>query len=130
TPMNGIIGMTDLALDTSITPQQRDYLTAVKSSAHALLALIDDILDFSRIEAGKMTLRCEEFVLRETLADALKPLAQRAEARGLLLGVACADTIPDLLAGDPWRLRQVLVHLVGNAVKFTQQGQVQVTVDL
>jgi PAS domain S-box-containing protein len=130
TPMNGILGMIELALDTNLSPEQREYLQTVKSSADALLTIINDILDFSKIEAGKLDLDLIDFELRETLADALKPLAIRAHARGLELAFQVAAEVPDAVVSDPGRLRQVLVNLVGNAVKFTQQGEVVVRVAL
>jgi signal transduction histidine kinase/DNA-binding response OmpR family regulator/HPt (histidine-containing phosphotransfer) domain-containing protein len=130
TPMNGILGMTELALDTELTPEQRDYLQTVKVSAEALLTVINDILDFSKIEAGKLDLAPVEFDLHESLADALKPLALRAHAKGLELAYRVAPHVPDDLVGDPGRLRQVIVNLVGNAIKFTARGEVVVEVEM
>jgi CheY-like chemotaxis protein len=131
TPMNGIIGMTDLALDTELTVEQRDYLnTTVKSSADALLVIINDILDFSKIEAGKLELDPVDFELRDAMADTLNTLAFRAHAKGLELTYLFAEDVPDAVIADNVRLRQVLINLVGNAVKFTSEGEVSVTVGL
>lgn len=128
TPMNAILGMTELVLDTSLTSQQREFLRTVQDSAEALLAIINDILDFSRIEAGKLRLDCRPFDLRETVGDTLKSLAERAHSKGLELVYRVAPAAPTLVDGDPRRLRQVLVNLVGNAVKFTERGEVVVDV--
>jgi PAS domain S-box-containing protein len=130
TPMNGIIGMTDLALDTELTPRQREYLGLVKSSADSLLGVINDILDFSKIEAGKLRLDPVPFSLRATLDETLHALALRAHTKGLELACRTAPEIPDALVGDAGRLRQVLVNLVGNAIKFTEQGEIVVSVGL
>jgi signal transduction histidine kinase/DNA-binding response OmpR family regulator/HPt (histidine-containing phosphotransfer) domain-containing protein len=124
TPMNGILGMTELALDTELTEEQREYLTAVKTSGDALLTIINDILDFSKIEAGKLEFDSVEFLLRDCLGDALKTVAVRADAKGLELAYDVAPDVPDVLVGDPGRLRQVVLNLVGNAIKFTEQGEV------
>ncbi len=128
TPMNGIIGMTDLALRTELTPEQREYLALVKSSAESLLTIINDILDFSKIEAGKLDIGAYDFSLRDAVADTLKTLAVRAHAKDLGLTWHVDDDVPDWLFGDAVRLRQVLVNLIGNAIKFTRQGAVVVTV--
>ena len=130
TPMNGIIGMTELALDTPLSPQQREYLGLVKTSADSLLTIINDILDFSKIEAGKLDLDEVAFGLREALEDTISTLAQRAHAKGLELACRIAPEVPDDLVGDPGRLRQVLVNLIGNAIKFTSTGEVIVSVKL
>ena len=130
TPMNGIIGMTELALDTSLTGEQREYLETVNSSAESLLRIINDILDFSKIEAGKLELESEPFDLRDSLGDAMKALAFRAHEKNLELLWDVPSDVPDRLLGDIGRLRQVLVNLVGNAIKFTEQGEVAVTVEL
>ena len=128
TPMNGIIGMTELALDTNLTPEQQEYLNLTKLSADALLTLLNDILDFSKIEAGKLDLELIPFNLGDALGNALRTLIVRANAKGLeLLCDVSADTPSDLI-GDPGRLRQVIVNLVGNAIKFTDHGEVLVTV--
>ncbi len=128
TPMNGVIGMTELALDTTLTAEQRDYLNTVKSSADALLSIINDILDFSKIEAGRIELDPIEFLLRDSIGDTLNPLALRASSKGVELAYEVADDVPDALIGDVYRLRQVLVNLVGNAIKFTDKGEVVVGV--
>jgi PAS domain S-box-containing protein len=124
TPMNAIIGMTELALDTRLTADQRGYLTAVKHSADSLLALVSDILDFSKIEARKLDLDHIEFDLRDTLEDALKILGLRAQQKGLELACRIRPDVPDGLFGDPGRLRQIVFNLVGNAIKFTELGEV------
>jgi len=130
TPMNGIIGMTELALDTPLNSEQRDYLNMVRISADSLLGIINDILDFSKIEAGKLELDLITFDLHETMADALGPLALRAEQKGLELAFHIGPDIPSELVGDANRLRQVLVNLVGNAIKFTTRGEVSLLVEL
>ncbi|MBI4522066.1 MAG: Hpt domain-containing protein [Gemmatimonadetes bacterium] len=129
TPMNGIMGMTELALGTDLTPAQRDYLETVKQSADSLLILINDILDFSKIEAGKLRIDAVDFSLRTTLDEALRPLAVRAHEKRLELMLEIAADVPDGLVGDPHRLQQVLVNLVGNAVKFTEHGEILVRVE-
>ena len=131
TPLNGIIGMTELALDTALTLEQGEYLTTVKESANSLLELLNDILDFSKIEAGKLDLDPIDFCMRDDLEVALKALAIRAHKKGLELACHIPGDVPDTLVGDPGRLRQIVVNLVGNAIKFTHQGEVviQVTVD-
>jgi PAS domain S-box-containing protein len=129
TPLNGILGMTDLALDTPLTPQQREYLELVKTSGVSLLRVINDILDFSKIEAGKLELEAIDFSLGSTLADTLKGLALRAHQKGLELAYHIPSSVPDALVGDPDRLRQILVNLVGNAIKFTEQGEIGVWVE-
>ena len=126
TPMNAILGMTELALDTELTSTQRDYLTTVKDSALALLNLINDILDFSKIEARKLELDHIPFNLRETLEDSTKVLAPRAHQKGLELACLIRPYVPETLVGDPGRLRQVVVNLVENAIKFTERGEVVV----
>jgi signal transduction histidine kinase/CheY-like chemotaxis protein len=129
TPMNGILGMTELTLDTDLNPRQREYLGLVKLSAESLLTVINDILDFSKIEAGKLTLDSTPFSLRESLEETLRTLALRAHSKGLELACRIAPGLPDVLVGDPNRLRQVIVNLVGNAIKFTEHGEVIVSVD-
>jgi two-component system sensor histidine kinase/response regulator len=130
TPMNGVIGMTELALDTELTPRQREYLNLVKSSADSLLTVINDILDFSKIEAGKLSLEQAPFSLRTALDETLQALALRAHAKGLELACRIAPDVPDAVMGDSGRLRQVLVNLVGNAIKFTERGEVVAAVAL
>jgi signal transduction histidine kinase/ActR/RegA family two-component response regulator len=129
TPMNGVLGMLELALGTALNPEQRDYLQTARSSAEALLVLLNDILDFSKIEAGKLDLDPRPFHLRDLIADALKPLGMRAHAKGLEMACRVAPGVPDSLIGDAGRLRQVLVNLVGNALKFTEHGEVVVRAD-
>jgi signal transduction histidine kinase/HPt (histidine-containing phosphotransfer) domain-containing protein len=129
TPMNGILGMTALALETELSSEQRDYLTMVKDSAEALLRLLNDILDFSKIEAGKLALDPLPFALRETLGSTLKMLAVRAHEKGVAVRSQVDPEVPDRVVGDPGRLRQILVNLVGNAIKFTEQGEVVVEVE-
>src|ERR1700693_3099697 len=128
TPMNGIIGMTDLALETKLNREQREYLGMVKSSAHSLLSLINDILDFSKIEAGKLELESIGFSLRDCIGGMLKPLGVRADQKGLELVADIPASVPDHLGGDPMRLRQILINLTANAIKFTERGAVVVKV--
>jgi signal transduction histidine kinase len=128
TPMNGILGMVELTLDTTLSAEQRDYLDTAKESAEGLLAVINDILDFSKIEAGKLDLEIVNFSLRDSLAHALKPLAIRAQQKGLELTSHVDSQVVDWSAGDPARLRQIIVNLVGNAIKFTPSGGVTVSV--
>ncbi|HKI36004.1 MAG TPA: response regulator [Gemmataceae bacterium] len=128
TPMGAVIGMTELVLDTPLTEEQRDYLEIVRKSADALLAVINDILDFSKIEADKMDLDRVPFDLRELLGDTLSTLALRAHQKGLELAGRVAPEVPPAVVGDPNRLRQVFVNLIGNAIKFTERGEVVVEV--
>jgi len=128
TPMNGIIGMTELALDTELSEVQREYLGLVKSSADSLLVIINDILDFSKIEAGKLDLECIPFALHRLLQESLKPLALRGEAKGLGMHLDLDPRVPAWVRGDPSRLRQVLVNLLGNALKFTERGEIRLGV--
>jgi PAS domain S-box-containing protein len=130
TPMNAVIGMTELALGTELTREQRSYLTAAKNSATDLLTLINDILDFSKIEAGKLELNAEPFRLRDALGSSLKTLSVRAAEKGLELTLRVSREVPDAFVGDAGRLRQVLNNLVGNAIKFTDGGEVSVGVGL
>jgi PAS domain S-box-containing protein len=130
TPLNGIMGATDLTLDTALSAEQREYLTMVKTSADSLLTVINDILDFSKIEVGRLEFEHLAFDVRECLADAVKLLAIRAHQKDLELIVDVDENVPDMVVGDPGRLRQVLVNLIGNAIKFTERGEVVVAVDL
>jgi signal transduction histidine kinase/CheY-like chemotaxis protein len=130
TPMNGIIGMTELVLDSDLTADQRDQLGTVRISAESLLAVLNDILDFSKIESHRLELEPEVFALANLVSDLLKPLTVRAEQKGLeLIGEIAAD-VPAALVGDPHRLRQVVMNLVGNAIKFTERGHVAVAVSV
>src|SRR5262245_12013166 len=129
TPMNAILGMTDLALDTLLTEDQRQYLTTVKSAADALLGIISDILDFAKIEAGHLELDPTDFSLSSMLGATLRALAVRAHKKGLELVCQQRPDVPDALIGDAGRLRQVLLNLVGNAIKFTERGEIVVLVE-
>ena len=129
TPLNGVIGMTDLALGTELTDEQREYLDMAKASADSLLTVINDVLDFSKIEAGKLELDAADFNLREMLGKAMRVLAFRAQEKGLELICEIPPEVPNTVVGDAGRLRQILVNLVGNAIKFTQRGEVTVHVD-
>ena len=128
TPLNGILGMTDLVLDTELTPYQRENLSLVRFSAESLLSIINDILDFSKIEAGKLEMEMIPFRLRGSLQQILKTCAHRAQQKGLQFSFNAPGDVPDALIGDPGRLRQVLLNLVGNAIKFTEHGQIIVAV--
>lgn len=128
TPMNGILGMTELLMDTHLNPEQTEYLNLVKGSADSLLQVINDILDFSKIEAGKLDLDPIHFKLRESLNVCLKPLSVRADAKGIELACHVHSDVPDDVVGDPLRLRQVVLNLAGNALKFTQHGEILVEV--
>ena len=128
TPMNGILGMTELALDTSLSPVQRDYLSVVKESAESLLCIINDILDFSKIEAGKLSLDPRPFSLPSAVAGAMKALSFRAHQKNLELAFEIDPAVSEYVSGDDGRLRQVIVNLVGNAIKFTDQGEVVLAV--
>jgi PAS domain S-box-containing protein len=124
TPMNGVIGMTDLVLDTELTPEQREYLRIVRSSADALMVVINDILDFSKMEAGKFELDPIDFNPRDAIGDMADALALRAHQKSLELIVDVDATVPTAVRGDPGRLRQILVNLIGNAIKFTERGEI------
>jgi PAS domain S-box-containing protein len=130
TPMNGIIGMTDLVLDSELNDEQREYLGTVKTSADSLLTVINDILDFSKIEAGKIDIESLDFDLHDQLEITLKTLALRAHEKGLELVCEIAPEVPESVRGDPSRLRQVMVNLLGNAIKFTKEGEVALKVQL
>ncbi len=129
TPMNGILGMTELTLATSLTREQREHLQLVKASADALLVVINDVLDFSKIEAGKIDIEANPFSLHDLLGDTVKSLALRAHTKNLELACRIAEGVPDWVIGDDARLRQVLLNLIGNAIKFTETGEVVVHVD-
>jgi len=128
TPMNGIIGMTDLVLDTELNSEQVEYLNMVKGSAEALLTLLNDILDFSKIEAGKLEMDYLSFDLRKSLGEVVKTLAIRAQQKGLEFIFDVASEVPTYVVGDPARIRQVLVNLVGNSIKFTERGEIEIKV--
>ncbi|HYL77169.1 MAG TPA: ATP-binding protein [Bryobacteraceae bacterium] len=128
TPMNGIIGMSTLLLETPLNAEQRDYAETALGSAESLLALIEDILDFSKIEANKLEISNEPFNIRGTVADVMKMFSHRAASKSIGLKVFVSEDVPDTMQGDPLRIRQVLVNLVGNAVKFTESGAVEVSV--
>ncbi|HEX9389787.1 MAG TPA: response regulator [Usitatibacteraceae bacterium] len=130
TPMNAIIGMTELALEASSSSEQRDYLGIVKTSCDSLLTIVNDILDFSKIEAGHLEIETVPFSLRDCVGDALKALAHQAHSKGLELVSNVATEAPDALLGDPGRLRQILLNIAGNAIKFTEHGEVVVTVEV
>ena len=128
TPMNGVIGMTQLALNTPLSGEQREYIATVQNSAEALLVVINDILDFSKIEAGKMELAHDPFCLRQCVNDSLMLFAWKAQEKGLKLTQSVSSEVPVVLLGDPDRLRQVLMNLIGNAMKFTERGEIALTV--
>ena len=123
TPMNGILGMLDLTLHTPLSPVQLEYLNTIRQEADGLLRLLNDILDFSKIEAGKLELESIRFGLRDVLGDTIQGLGERAAKKGLELVARIAPDVPDALVGDPGRLRQILVNLIGNAIKFTPRGR-------
>ena len=124
TPMNGILGMAELALETPLSGEQREYLTALRSSANSLLTVINDVLDFSKIEAGKLTLNTSEFSPRDLVEEAVRSVAVIAHEKDLELIADVALDVPEVMVGDEGRLRQVLLNLLGNAIKFTARGEV------
>jgi signal transduction histidine kinase len=128
TPMNGILGMTSLALDTDLSAEQREYLECAQSAGESLLTLINDILDFSKIEAGKLDMDPLPFRLRDHIDRMIKSLAYKAQAKGLDLTYAVQPDVPDHLVADANRLSQIIINLIGNAIKFTRQGQVELGV--
>jgi two-component system, sensor histidine kinase and response regulator len=130
TPMNGVLGMTELLLDSDLPERQRRFAETVRNSGESLLQIINDILDFSKIEAGKLELETTEFRTQETIEDVVELLANRAQSKGVELACFIHDNIPVAVRGDPGRLRQILTNLIGNAIKFTQQGEVVVQVQL
>jgi signal transduction histidine kinase/CheY-like chemotaxis protein len=130
TPMNGVLGMLELALDTDLSHDQRDYLSTARSSAESLIDIINDILDFSKIEAGHFALDSSQFRLGESLADTIRTLGHRADQKGLEFALEIAPEVPDALIGDAGRLRQVISNLVGNAIKFTERGEVVLRVEV
>ena len=126
TPMNGVIGMTDLLMDTEPSEEQRSYIETIRQCGEALLSLINDILEYGKIEAGKLELECIDFNLRTTVEDVLGQFAERAQTKGLEITGLVHAAVPTSLRGDPGRLRQILTNFVGNAIKFTEQGDVTV----
>lgn len=130
TPMNGVMGMTELVLDTEMTSEQREYVEMIRTSADSLMVVINDILDFSKIEAGKLDIDSEPFNLRDVLDDAVRLLALRAHQKNLELIHRIDPEVPEFLVGDPGRLRQVVINLVGNAIKFTETGEIALEVEL
>jgi len=128
TPMNGVIGMTQILIDTELTEEQREYVAIIDTSAHSLLQIINDILDFSKIEAGKLDLQIEHFDLPSLIDSLIIGMTPQSHAKGLKLSCFVEPTVPTLLVGDPGRLRQVLINLVGNALKFTDQGEVAINI--
>lgn len=130
TPMNGVIGMTALLLDTELTPEQQEYVETVRSSGDALMEIINDILDFSKIEAGHVRLETIEFSPKQVSEEAVELFAEAAANKGIELALDVAPEVPEVAIGDPVRLRQVLINLVANAIKFTDSGEVVARVNL
>ena len=128
TPMNGVLGMTDLLLDTELDPEQREYAGMVRTSAESLLTIVNDVLNFSKMEAGKLALETIDFKLRASIEPTVKTLALRACQKGLELNCSIEPDVPDALLGDPGRLRQILINLLGNSLKFTEKGEINLTV--
>jgi PAS domain S-box-containing protein len=128
TPMNAVIGMTSILLDFDLKPNQREYVEVIRNGGNALLSIINDILDFSKIESGKVELEKQPFRLKDCLKSSIGLLAGVAAEKGLRLGFSVEDTLPEVVMGDPTRLRQVLINLIGNAVKFTEKGEIMVSV--
>lgn len=129
TPMNGILGMAELALDTELTREQREFLEAIKASADTLLTIVNDLLNFSKLDAGKLGLESVRFNLRDGLGETIRLLAPAAHRKGLKLALNVSADVPEFVHGDPARLRQIIVNLVGNAIKFTERGEVLLNVD-
>ena len=130
TPMNAVIGISELLLESKLTDQQREYVAMVLSSGESLLELINDLLDFSKIEAGKFDLDHEPFELREVASNIIRTLAVRADSKNLKLAFSAAEEVPDYLVGDRHRFRQIIVNLLGNAIKFTDDGEVVLELSL
>src|SRR6202043_2171174 len=130
TPMNGVIGMTELMLDTPLEPQQREYAETIRDSARALLTVINDILDFSKIEAGKLELDTARVDVRDLLDDAARLIAIQAHAKNLEVTAYIDPAVPEFVHGDAGRLRQVLLNLCGNAVKFTAEGEIALNISV
>jgi len=129
TPMNGVIGMTELLLDSKLTDEQREFAGMISSSADALLQIINDVLDFSKIEAGKLELEMIDFELRPVVEETAEILALLARQRGNELTCLISDDLPYILRGDPGRLRQILINLINNAIKFTENGEIAIRVE-